>query len=302
MRRGRIAVALGGGGARGLAHLGVLKVLEEAKVGIDCIAGTSFGALVGAMYALYPDTRIVHRKFQTFQQTPIYRHARFDRLVQRQEGENGRFWAHWGKLLKKQLVLNLAQSRMSLIGSRKVESFFKFFLGNHTFSELKIPFVAAAVDLISGKEILFTEGPLMSAVIASSAIPGILPPVFENDQILVDGVVLNPVPVRPARKLGADLVIAVDVGKKFSPQPKVSNIIDIILRTHSITAYRANSLLVEEADVVIEPDVGQYHWADFNEHKNIIHAGEVAARRSLPGLLKILRKYETERIHPATVE
>jgi NTE family protein len=301
MQRRRIGIALGGGGARGLAHLGVLKVLEEAKIPIDCVAGTSFGALVGAMYALNPDTKAMYRKFLTFMQTPIYRHARFDRLVQRHQEENGRFWAHWGKLLKKRLVLNLAQSRMALISSHKVDSFFKFFLGYHTFAELQIPMVAASVDLVSGQEVLHTEGLLMHAVLASSAIPGILPPVFENGKILVDGVVLNSVPVRPARKIGADMVIAVDVGKDFLPQPGVENIIDIILRTHLITAHRTNALLLEEADVVITPEVGHFHWADFSEYKKIIHAGEVATRRTLPALLKNLRRNESDRVCVSTI-
>lgn len=297
MRRKRIAIALGGGGARGLAHLGILKVLEEAQIQIDCVAGTSIGALIGSLYALNPDTKAMYRKFLTFLQTPIYRHARFDRLVQKHQQHDGRFWAHMGKLLKKRLVLNLAQSRMSLIGSRKVESFFRFFLGYKTFTDLQIPFVATSVDLVTGKEILHKEGALVHAAIASSAIPGLLPPIFKNNKILVDGVVLDPVPIRPARELGADIVIAVDVGKALVEHSEMENIIDIILRTHLITAQRTNSLLLEEADYVIKPQVGHYHWAEFSQYKEIIHAGEIAARRMLPELLEISGKTEAKAVY-----
>jgi len=283
-----VAIALGGGGARGLAHFGVLRVFEQAGIPIDCLAGTSMGALIGALYALYPKCDDLYEILQSFLESSIYKQARFARLVQKPQSTSQHFWTQLSKLLKKRLVINLAQSRMSLVSRKRVEDIFDFFLKDKTFNDLKLPFVAASVDLVTGKEVLHTKGKLLTAVMASSAVPGFLPPVFKNGQILVDGVVLNPVPVLPAKLIGGEIIIAVDVGKEFSPQASIENVIDIVLRTHLITANQNNQLLLENADVVLQPAVGHYHWAEFYKYEEIIQAGEKVAHEMLPTVRNLL--------------
>lgn len=289
-KRGTVAIALGGGGARGLAHLGVLKVFEEAQIPIDFICGTSIGALIGALYALNPCSKLLFQKFLAFLSSPMYKQARFSRLVQKNQTTSEHFLSNFTKLLKKRIILHLAQSRTSLVGTKRVSAMFDFFLKNKAFTDLQIPFVATSVDLVSGQEVFHTSGSLSQAIMASAAIPGFLPPVRNNGQILVDGVVLNPVPVRPARQVGADIVIAVDVGKAFVNQPTVDNIVDIILRTHLITAHRNNELLLQSSDLVLKPNVGQYHWAEFHNFEEIVNAGEQVARQVLPVVKEIIRK------------
>ncbi|MCI0515224.1 patatin-like phospholipase family protein [candidate division KSB1 bacterium] len=277
----KIGLALGGGGARGLAHIGVLKVLEEARIPIDCIAGTSIGALIGALYALNPDSEAIYRKFTAFLEHPLYQQAKFYRLVQRERPTAEHFFSQFAKSLKARVVINLAQSRMAVVSPRMVSEVVQFFIGHRTFAEMRLPFMAVSVDLRTGEEVHHTHGDLSRAIMASAAIPGFLPPVETNGRLLVDGVVLSPVPIQAARRLGCDLVLAVDVGKELSPQPLVENIVDLILRTHAITGDRYNQLLLKEADIVLQPEVGHLHWAEFDRLNEVISLGQREARKNL---------------------
>lgn len=287
--RGRIGLALGGGGARGLAHLGVIKVLEEAQIPVDCVAGTSIGALIGAIYALEPNSQALSRRCMHFLRSPAYQKAPFRYLISRNKSESDRFWAQAASVIKQRFLVNYAQSRISVIGVKRVKSFFKFFLAGHSFENLQLPFIASSVDLNAGEEVFHVTGELVPAVMASCAIPGFMPPVALHGKLLVDGMVLNPVPVNPARFLGADLVIAVDVGKDFPKAPVIENVVDVFMRTQQITAARQNQIQLAEADLAIHPNVSSFHWAEFDAYEEIIAAGELAARQVLPVLLELVR-------------
>lgn len=283
----RIGVALGGGGARGLAHIGVLKILERAGVPIDVITGTSIGSLVGAMYAMNPNSEVIYQKFAEFLLSPMYRGIHLERLNRRKDHES--FFAQVTTSVKERVVINLAQSRMSLATPKKVFPILEFFLGDHQFSETLIPFAAVSVDLYTGKEVIFTEGDITRAVASSSAIPGFLPPIKDDGRLLVDGFVLNPVPILPARKLGADIIIAVDVGQTLITRTELNNIIDIIFRSNQITARKYNALLLEQADLVLRPAVGHFHWTEFKHLNEIVLAGEKVAQAKLPEILNLIR-------------
>jgi NTE family protein len=172
-------LALGGGGGKGSAHIGVLTALEALHVPIDVIAGTSIGGLVAALYAV---------GYQPYQIEQWFQRATMRRIVDRDPSNSG------------------------FIGTRKIEQLLREALGTRTFADAKLPLALVAVDIVRGSEVVLRDGPLVDAVLASIAIPGIFPPVARGEQVLVDGGVLNNVPVDVTQKLGAGRVIAVDLG------------------------------------------------------------------------------------------
>ncbi|MDZ7261168.1 MAG: patatin-like phospholipase family protein [candidate division KSB1 bacterium] len=285
--RAKIALALGGGGARGLAHIGILKVLEKARIPIDLITGTSIGAVVGAMYAQNPDASVLEKKFLDFLKSPIYKHSGLELFIKKKEGEN--FFAQVATAIKERLVINIAQSRCSLTSNRKLVRALQFLLDDVDISETRIKFAATAVDLLSGQGVVLKEGSLIKAVVASSSIPGFLPPFSYDGRLLVDGAVTFPVPVQPALELGADLVIAVDVGQDLECDPELDNVIDVIFRTNLITARNYNALLLEKADIVLRPRVGQIHWAEFKHIEQLILEGEQTALKALSQIERLIK-------------
>jgi NTE family protein len=245
----KIGVALGGGGARGLAHLGVLSALDREKIPIDLIAGTSMGSLVAAAYAQAP---------------------RSDRVIDRFRGylESKEF-------------------------QKAEEIFFQnvdFLLAGGSFEETQVPLAVVALDLKSAEEVVLREGPLTKAVSASCAIPGILPPVVIGDRHLVDGGWINRVPVGPVRKMGADLVIAVDVAEDIEETRDYDTGLDIVLRAYDITQNSLSQCQLREADMVIRPDVSGIHWSDFGHLDDCLRAGEEAVNDKRDEIRRLIRR------------
>lgn len=284
----RIGLALGGGGARGLAHIGVLKVLEASGIKIDVIAGTSIGALVGATYALEPQAAAVAAKAEAFINSPSYEQSGLDLFKKKKAVEN--FFGQVATFVKERLVINLAASRPSLVGGWRIALVAEFMLADRAFADLKIPFACVATDLDTGEEVVYQTGPLREAVRASMSIPGFLPPVHYRGRRLVDGAVLAPVPIQACRNLGADFVIAVDVSQSLDGVADTENVIDIIFRANTITNRALNDLLTHHADVVIRPNVGRTHWAEFRALHELIAEGERAARETQSELQKRIKR------------
>jgi len=282
-----IALVLGGGGARGMAHIGVLKVLEDAGIPIDLIVGTSAGSLVGAMYATSQNIPAMIQRFEEFLQSKIYNHTGLPKFLQKKDAEN--FFGQVATYLEKRIVINLAYSRTGLLERRRLRQAIEFLIDPVDIREAKIAFAAVSVDLLSGKEVVFTEGSLQTAVEASSSLPGFLPPLQQNSHSLVDGAVLHTVPVIPAKKLGADFIIAVNVSQSLEEKPELDNVIDILFRANSITSHRYSRLQLREADLIIRPDVGSYHWSKFSSFHELIEKGEDATRKALPVIREKLR-------------
>lgn len=284
----KIGLALGGGGARGLAHLGVLKILEQEKIPFHLIAGTSAGALIGAMYAFNPDVDKVEHKLRKFIFSQEFKKLGINHFIKRKEIENT--LSHFVTYLKERLVINLAHSRTSLVNNKKFLSSSAEMLEDADIENSKIKFGAVACDLISGKDILFTSGDLVQAVTASSSLPGFLPPLKYLEYLLLDGCIIQPVPVKAAHNMGANIVIAVDVGQDVLPQNEFDNILDIMARTNLMTGHALNESQLEKADIVIKPDVGQFHWSEFEKMDYFIEQGKNAARSALWDLKKITRR------------
>lgn len=287
----RIGLALGGGGARGLAHIGVLKVLEARGIKIDVIAGTSIGALVGAVYALMPQAHLVEEKAESFLASPTYAQSGLEYFKKKKAAEN--FFGQVATFVKERLVINLAPSRPSLVSGWRIAKVAEFMLGGRTFAELKLPFACVATDLDTGEEVVYQAGALPEAVQASMSIPGFLPPVSLNGRRLVDGAVSAPVPVQACRNLGADFIIAVDVSQSLAGPIETENVIDIIFRANTITNTVLTNALTQAADVVIRPDVGHVHWAEFRALQALVAEGERAAQLAMPQLQLALAPQRT---------
>src|SRR6266849_4148183 len=245
--RPRVGVALGGGFARGIAHLGVLRVLDEEKIPIDYLAGTSAGAMLAASFATgHPIPEIVAQAKAT----------RF------------RDFGQW-KL-----------SWMGLASNQKLEHYPRKYLGVTTFEQLRIPLAIAATDLATGEPVYFTQGPLGPALRASCAYPGMFVPVEVDGRVLVDGFLAAPVPVDALRKMGADVVIAIFLEAANNRRP--TSIVDVIGLSFAILQRHADLEWRRTADVVVEPIVKDFLWDDFEKTSELIAAGEIAGRAALP--------------------
>jgi len=261
----KIGIALGGGGAKGFAHLGVLRVLKNAGIDCEVVAGTSIGALVGAVYA---------------------------------SGSIDRFEEYAANLSRTELALRLGPSwpAMGLFTGDYIEKILNDFVPERNIEELKKPFAALSVDLKKAEVITFKEGNLRTAVHASVSIPGLFKPVLYNDKILVDGGVLESVPVAAARELGARSVIAVDLlsDLSISPDQEEGNwsIVEIVQRSSIIAQRRINQFRYEKdpPEILIQPRVSHVRVMDFHRGREIMECGIKAGEEVLPDLLHLLNK------------
>ncbi|MEW5921138.1 MAG: patatin-like phospholipase family protein [Bacillota bacterium] len=258
IKQWKIGLALSGGAARGFAHIGVLKVLDEAGLEISCVAGTSMGALIGALYATGMKVKLMER-------------------LMRATGNSN--WVDFGL------------QRMGLIKGDKIEQVIYLLTRRSTFDQLRIPLAVVAVDLYSGKKVVLKEGLVCRAVRASISIPGYFVPVELDDMLLVDGGVLNRIPADVVREMGANFVIAVDTG--FYPRnTSFNSVLDVVIRSFDIMLQELSHFQLTEADVVISPELCDIAPSQFERCAETIEAGEKAARAALPEILAQLEQRE----------
>jgi NTE family protein len=261
----KVGLALGSGVARGLAHIGVLKVLEEAHIPINMIAGTSIGALVGACY------------------------ARDGKISRAEEAALKVGWREFARLL----YPNLVSMRKGLIHSKRVEEMLRYLIGDAQFKDLLLP--------LAGEEVVIKTGLVIDAVRASISIPAVFVPVKLDGRCLVDGGVTNPVPADVVRAMGADIVIAVNVltdprRQTANPMPKRGsleppNLLNTLIQSMYIMEHEITKLKMPIVDVNIVPSVGHLEAHEFFRAKEAIEAGIKAATDKLPQIQKLLGKH-----------
>lgn len=272
---------LGGGGARGLAHIGVLKVLQNAGITPDVICGSSMGAFVGALFAQNPDAAQLEAKVVEFISGPLFDALGVNNLRLKKQRDPDDVLSQMTRRVKRRLVLNLAVNRIALLKSRRLRFAVESLLQDDLIENTVVPFACTATDLISGQDVMFDKGSIRSAVESSSAIPGFIPPVKSDGRLLIDGSVANNFPVDTARAMGANYIIVVDVSLDIETVNGVRNVIDLIMRSSRITSNKLNLMLKAQADYIIRPQVGQIHWSEFTRTDELISAGEAAAREAL---------------------
>jgi len=255
----KIGLALGGGAARGFAHIGVIKALESQGIIPDIVVGTSAGSVVGALYAAGNNGFALHKLALEMEEAAI---------------------SDWS--------VPLFAKASGVLKGEAIQEYVNRAVHNQPLEKLKIPFGAVATDLSSGAPILFQRGNTGLAVRASSAVPSVFQPVRIGSHVYVDGGLVSPVPVRFAREMGADFVIAVNISAQPDGQPASSSI-DVLLQTFSIMGQRINQYELKEADVVIQPGLGAMKGNDFNARNLAILAGEQAAMAALPEIRQKLK-------------
>lgn len=256
----KIALVLGGGAVRGFAHIGVIKVLEAQGIVPDMVVGTSAGSVVGALYAAG------------------YSGFELQKIAFKLEEESVGDW----------IIPN-----RGFIKGEALQAFINKAVQNKPIEKLRKPFSAVTTDLQSGEMVLFSRGNTGQAVRASSSIPGVFQPVTINGRDYVDGGLTSPVPVRAARALGADVVIAVDINAKPKSR-KIEGLTDILLQTFTIMGQAISGRELQEADVVIRPNTATIGAADFAQKHEAILEGEKAAQAAIP-LIRQKIQQATER-------
>lgn len=290
MRKPRkIGLVLGGGGARGLAHIGVMKVLESEKIRPDIIVGTSIGAVVGGALASGMKAGELEERVACFLESDLYRSSELkvmgDTESKAEQGLSKRIQSYF----KTKIKLAHALFTDSILQIGDIEEFINFFIPDIQIEETAIPFRAVATDLLSGELVLMKKGPLRRSVLASSAVPGALPPVEMNGRQLSDGGIISVVPARCALEEGATVVIAVAVDRDISLVSGLHTAVDIYVRAGEIQGFHLEQYDVECADIVIRPELGGTHWTDFSQSKELISLGELAAINNLPHVRRLLR-------------
>jgi NTE family protein len=254
MRPG-IGLALGGGFARGYAHLGVLQVLEEESIPLSCIAGSSIGSILGAAYASgLPLARIIEKCAE----------IRF------------RDFGRW------------RVSRFGLASNERLGALVHRFFDSRQFEDLSIPTAIVATDLDTGDPVLFKQGGLAEPIRASCAFPGLFEPVQIGTRCLADGGLVAPVPTRAARELGAEIVVGISVGLHDGRRGAPTNIFQVVSRALSAAQKHQLESWERHANLVLRPAVQNLAWDDFERIDEAIEAGAAAARSALPRLLALL--------------
>ncbi|RKZ20116.1 hypothetical protein DRQ50_00360 [bacterium] len=285
-----LGLALGSGGARGLAHAGVLQALEEAGIRADLVAGTSMGSIVGGLYAQEPDPQRVWTRLQAYVENEEFA-SYWAPFVPRDDEEardpQSRLTGIYDFMQRKLITVKTVTRPWQQDAARLRDPLETLF-GPIDFSELTIPFAAVALDLVSGDKVVYTSGQVVDGIYASSAIPAIFPPVQIDGSMIVDGGGPFRVPVDACRDLGADIVVAVDI--PAFEETRFGTGLDLILRSNTIARQRLNRFVLASADFVIRPDVTDYHWADFANGHVARDRGYEAARTAMPALQKLLRE------------
>lgn len=289
----KIGVALGGGGARGLAHLGVLCALEREKISFDLLAGTSMGALVGGVYALTPRCDFVVERFRRYLESKEFQKANPDFLREPEQETTTTFkgiFHRFSTFIKKGVFYSQSLTRKAPISEEDFIQNISFLLDPVNMEKTQVPLAVVALDLKTGEEVVLREGSLQKAVSASCAIPGILPPVRLGEMYLVDGGWVNRVPVGPLRKMGADFAVAVDVAEGVNESMDFETGLDIVLRTNDITQHSLSQMQLKEADIIIRPDLAGIRWSDFHRLEDCLKAGEDAAGKKADEIRSLIRR------------
>lgn len=273
----KLGIALGGGGAKGMAHIGVLEALDEQGIRPQFVSGTSIGAVIGALYCLRGGAQTLRADAYNMVQSPEFKNLELDRFYTRDKS----LLRHFKKEVFEKFYYGSLLFKKAHFKDDATHRLLRNLFGDKEFSDLKIPFCCNALDLESGEETVFNSGRLAEAVRASCAIPGIFPPFELAGKIFVDGGVSNNIPIAPVKALGARIVLAVYLGEKPRFAEPANSGYRILQRSFFIMKYSFDKRILAEADLVINPEVNECHWADFSSLDSLIQKGREAASESL---------------------
>jgi NTE family protein len=261
----RIALVLGGGAARGFAHIGVIRVLEQERIPVDLVVGTSVGSLIGAVYASHKDSFELEWTAFQLDQDDLFDFGIVNAVV-----------------------------GMGYAKGEKLERFVRESVKQKDIEQLRVPFAAVATDLNWGQRVVLDKGSVSRAVRASSAIPGVFEPVQHQGKLLVDGGVVDNIPIDVAKAKGADLVIAVDIAADVG-NTDIHNVVDVMLQATNIMFAVNVGFRRQGADVLVQPKVGNMGMLDFSKKKECMLAGIEAAREAVPRIRAAIDQWKARK-------
>ena len=262
-KRPKIAVVLGGGGARGFAHIGVLQVFDEEQIPIDMVVGTSMGSLIGALYSSGLKPIEIEKVLQEDKLKDFFR-------------------------ITIGSIFRLFFSE-AMLDTNRVQDTIPKTIKNKKFYELPIQFACVATDIVTGEKVVLRDGDVADAVQASSAIPGIFEPVEYKQRYLVDGGIVDNIPVDVAKGLGADIIIAVNIESDFTKH-NLKKAINMVFQITYIQGQRLNTQMLKDADFVLTPDVNDVDVTDMDKKDEIIAKGKIEARKNIELIKEMITK------------
>ena len=287
MTRPLLGIALGGGGVRGAAHVGVLQEIDNAGIKVDRISGVSAGAVIGCLYAYSLDGKWVEDHFRK-----IWSSQSFNGLTSKLFFDNGStksFTSGIKKTLTDHLIALMSLHRSSLIKNDQLRDILKILVPFQNFDQLKIPLKIISTDIESGEDVISEKGNLIDALLKSCSIPGVMEPIMDDGRLIVDGGVSMPIPIPPLAE-NCDVTVAVDIGVYNFDKLKNPSAKSIKIRSDIITSNRLKLRLISDADLVIRPDTRGLHWSRFDAGEILLKNGKREGRKQMPFLNDLIRK------------
>ncbi len=282
----KIGIALGGGSAKGLAHIGVLQVLQKENIPINLVCGTSIGAIVGAIYSLNRDASVLKEKAVEVISSDTFKSIGLSVFC----NKDYNLFERITTFIKEKFSYGKFLLRPAIVDKEKIDKLLEEIFDAKRFKDTKIPFAVTSIDIVSGRDVVINSGYLLPALSASIAIPGLFPYVEKDECLLVDGGATQSLPIRALRRMGADIVIA----SNLTLPPKIRSVfksgLDINFRVDEIVKYRLLEEDLAEADVVISPNLKGVHWADYKRIDFCIDRGIEATIEALPAIRKKMRR------------
>ena len=282
MNKNFLGIALGGGGVRGAAHVGVLQELDRAGIKIDTISGVSAGAVIGAMYAYSLDAKWIEKKFRQIWSSHIVKNNLQKYLIN--PNSNQSFFNRINTSFNNLTLAFMGLFRNYIFDSKYLIKILDELIPESSFENMKIPLKIIATNISTGEDIVYDSGDVKDAIIKSCAIPGVFKPINNGNNLLVDGGVGMPVPVEPLLGI-CQFIIAVDIGCYQFQKLKNPNITDLKTRASIITSNRLKKILSSHADYIIRPDTRGFHWSRFEKAETLLDSGKLAVIEDL-GILR----------------
>lgn len=292
----KVGLVLSGGGAKGLAHIGALKIIDSLGVRVDYVAGTSMGAVIGALYA---------SGYSGKQLDSIFEYVDFNDLISDNLPRASKAFYERDNSEKYAITLPFEKFKIKLpsglsSGQNSFDLFSKLTLHVNNikdFSKLPIPFFCIATNVETGKQIVLDKGNLAQALSASAAFPSLFQPVIIDNKILIDGGVVNNYPIVELKAKGVDLIIGVDVQDNLASRKNLTSAPDILFQINNFRTIKEMEIKSKKTDVYLKPDINDFNVISFSEGKKIINKGEIAARNNMFALKEIVEKQKTRRKH-----
>ena len=276
----KVGLCLGGGGSRGYAHVGAIRALTEAGIKIDIVNGTSIGAIMGGMYALYLDVDEMTSRIKEVVDSIHVNHFN----LFRHSADGPTFLKNW----LTEAVCDVASLKQSLQSHKNNIKALALLFGEYRFKDTKIPFSAISTDLVTGQSVIIKRGKLVDGILASASLPGIFPPVKRGKKLLVDGFVLANIPVAELRQQGADFIISIELVE--SPSVDYKNGLELLYYVESLKQKQLEQWAINESDFHFKIDLSEFDSSHFENYLVAIERGYKTTKSVIPQLLKTLEK------------